>query len=296
MARRPRLHVAGGFYHVTLRGNHRQQIFFRDSDRDLLERIVAESAARSAAQVHAYCWMTNHIHLLIRVADVPLGKLMLRVASSYARTVQLRLDTTGHLFERRYHAALVDADRYLLAVIRYIHRNPVDAGLVSDPARYRWSSHRVYLGLDRKDWVTTSVVMRTFAKRTDHAAIAYRRLISGAGAAESHGTLPAPHPDYPQIVGDDEFVRRVTNGVGRPESRRSLDQLVQDCCLHFQVSVEQLMSRGRAPRLVAARAWLGHRAAATRAATICSVARLLGRTEGALRHAMVRHPPDPSSP
>ena len=66
MARRLRLHVPGGFYHVTLRGNHRQPIFFSAADRELLDRIVGDAVARSGARIHAYCWMTNHVHMVIQ--------------------------------------------------------------------------------------------------------------------------------------------------------------------------------------------------------------------------------------
>ena len=146
MARRLRLHVPGGFYHVTLRGNHRAPIFFRSADRDLWERFLADSLERFGARLHAYCWMTNHVHMVIQVSEFPLGRIILRTASAYARTVQLRLETTGHLFERRYHAVLVDADAYLLTLLRYIHLNPVNGGLTRDPDAYRWSSHHAYTG------------------------------------------------------------------------------------------------------------------------------------------------------
>lgn len=79
--------------------------------------------------------MTNHIHLLIQVADAPLGRLMLRIASHYARQVQKRFKTTGHLFECRYHAPLVETDEYLLELVRYIHLNPVRVYIVDSPAQ-----------------------------------------------------------------------------------------------------------------------------------------------------------------
>ena len=110
MARRPRQHLPGGFYHVTLRGNHRQQIFNRDADRDALEEIIAEAASQTEVGIHAYCWMSNHLHMVTRVAEVPLGRLMQRMAARYARHFQRTLNTTGHLFERRYHAGLVTID------------------------------------------------------------------------------------------------------------------------------------------------------------------------------------------
>jgi REP element-mobilizing transposase RayT len=89
MARPLRIHVPGAFYHVTLRGNHRQDIFFTSADRRLFDEITAEVLERFTARLHAYCWMTNHMHMLIQVGDAPLGRLMLRIAGRYARTVRL---------------------------------------------------------------------------------------------------------------------------------------------------------------------------------------------------------------
>jgi len=159
MARPPRLHLPGGFYHVTLRGNHRQAIFYRESDRAALEAIVADTLSRLAAHVHAYCWMTNHIHMLIQISDVPLWRVMLRIAGKYARAVQAAMQTTGHLFEKRYHAVLVDSEAYLLTLIRYLHLNPVSAALVGKPGDYSWSSHHEYLGTRAHPWVTTSTAL-----------------------------------------------------------------------------------------------------------------------------------------
>ena len=289
MSRPPRIHAPGAFYHVTLRGNHQQPVFFRDADRDLLDRIVADSLERLTARLHAYCWMTNHLHLLVQVSEAPLGRLMLRIASTYARTVQLRLKTSGHLFERRYHASLLDAESYMLAVIRYIHLNPVTAGLVKRPADYPWSSHRAYLGLQDRSWVTTDFVMRLLGSGQDAARQRYRELIDGPDQVEWGTGALVPHPRHPQVVGDDEFVAKILGIRPRRRSRKSLEQLVDECCSRFQVSSELLMSRGREHNLASARAWLGHQACLEQIASISAVARLLGRTEGALRHVMRRY-------
>src|SRR5690606_30279844 len=96
--------------------------------------------------------------------DIPLGCFMQRVASRYARFLQRRLDTTGHLFERRYHCVLVDTERYLLDLVRYIHLNPVRGGLVTDPAEYQWSSHRDYLGLAAREWLRPHLALGMLAR------------------------------------------------------------------------------------------------------------------------------------
>ncbi len=291
MARRLRLHVPGGLYHVTLRGNHRQPIFFRDQDRDLLDGLVANAVEQLAVRIHAYCWMPNHLHLLVQVSDAPLGHFMLRIASAYSRTIQLRLQTTGHLFERRYHAILVDADSYLLTLVRYIHFNPVRAGLVKDPAAYPWSSHRVYLGRQQNLWVSTQFVLKLFSMRREAAVRRYREFMACAVPERWGSGDLASHPDQPLILGDDTFVCRILNRRSPSRSAKTLEQLVSQCCDKFQVTPESLSSRSRANRLAAARAWLGHEASKSGVATVCAVAKLLCRSEGALRYVMRRHIP-----
>jgi REP element-mobilizing transposase RayT len=295
MARRLRIHLPGGFYHVTLRGNHQQSIFLADGHHDLLDRIVAEAAAVEGARIHAYCWMTNHIHLLAQVSGRPLGRLMLRIASRYARTVQSHMATTGHLFERRYHASLVDVDRYLLAIVRYIHLNPVKAGLVSDPAAYRWSSHRAYLGQAACSWLTTRFVMAMLGPRSAPARRQYLALMNAKTPEADDLGIVIDAGRSEQILGDDEFAQRVTNGTCMPRARRSLDAILAACVAKFGIPLNLLASPGRARQLSVARAWLAHQVVANRAASICAVARLLDRTEGSIRQLMSRHPPDPDA-
>ncbi len=293
MARRPRLHVPGGFYHVTLRGNHRQPIFFAEADRELLGVVVAETVERLAARIHAYCWMTNHLHLLVQVADAPLGRLMLRIASQYARRVQASLATTGHLFERRYHSVLVDADCYLLTLIRYIHRNPVRAGMVADPADYPWSSHRAYLGNNRPAWLTTGMALHLLGGDAGEAVLRYRAFMSTpADCRWGEGVLKV-NADQPDILGGDEFLARVGTDTWRPRSRESLEDLMRECAERFRIPLDALSSPSRMHHLARARAWLAHRAVAQGVSSVSALARRLGRSEAALRQVMSRHPPAP---
>jgi REP element-mobilizing transposase RayT len=290
MARQLRLHAPGGFYHVTLRGNHRQPVFFRDADRELLESIVEEVNAVVGTRVHAYCWMTNHIHLLMQVSDVPLGRAVLRIASRYARTVQTRMATSGHLFERRYHCVLVDADNYLLTLIRYIHLNPVRAGLVNDPGEYCWSSHQAYLGRVERKWVTTRLALETLSTSPTIAIEKYRAFM-GVAQSDRWGTgeLTTNRADR-QILGDDEFASRVASARWQPRSMQTLATLIAECESRFSVSSELLASPSKSHVLAVARAWLAHEAVAGRVATISDTARQLKRTEGSIRQLMSRYP------
>jgi putative transposase len=290
MPRRPRIHVPGGFYHVTLRGNHRQDIFFKDEHRDWLEEIVAEVIPRFGARVHAYCWMSNHIHLLAQIGEAPLGPIMLRIASRYARKVQAQFQTTGHLFEKRHDAKLVDADAYLLELLRYIHLNPVRAKMVKTPRDYRWSSHHVYLGTAQQPWMTTEFGLSMFHRERERAVSAYRRFVE-EGPLDGRSPFKDVNPNDSRILGDDRFVEKVLGSSWRPRSRQTLDEVIAEVCLEFSLMVAQLESKGAQRDLARARACIAHRCIHGRIASLAEVARRFGRDESTLRESVQRYYP-----
>jgi REP element-mobilizing transposase RayT len=153
MARKPRVHCPGALYHVILRGNAGQTIFFDDRDRARFYLLLQEGTERFRHRIHAFCLMSNHVHLAIQVADLPLSRIIQNLSFRYTKWVNWRQSRSGHLFQGRYKAVLVDADAYLLELTRYIHLNPVEAGLVKEPEEHM-GSHRAYLGLG-DSWLTT---------------------------------------------------------------------------------------------------------------------------------------------
>jgi len=290
MPRKSRIHVPGAFYHVTLRGNHRQDIFFSHEHRQWLSEIVAEVIARFAARVHAYCWMSNHVHLLVQVSDGPLGRLMLRIASQYARRVQLQLCTTGHLFERRYHAVLVDEDEYLLTLIRYIHMNPVRAKMVASPDHYLWSSHGVYSGKEARPWVTSEFALNLFHSDAATAQEAYRRFVANeVGQVHLSKPFDELNRNDRRILGDDNFVARMQGIAWRPRSRKTLDEVIAEACAHHQVTHVELQSRSAKRELARARAWIAQQCIEGRIASVSAVAQYFGRDESTLRESMQRY-------
>lgn len=290
MPRLPRLHVCGAFYHVTLRGNHRQPIFRQSADRACLNAIVRESMERSESRLHAYCWMTNHLHLLVQVSSAPLGQCIRRIASCYARWYQKQLDTTGHLFERRYHALLVDVDSYLLELIRYIHLNPVRAGLVSDPVEHPWSSHHNYLGTAVDPWVTTGFALSLFGGRTDVARSAYVRFIhEGMTSASGIVRPPCANAEDVRILGDDTFRLGLNTAAVPPRSRQTLDQLITVWCGRLGVTPEDLVAPGKVRVLARARAVIAFHAIRQGVAGLEAVARRLGRDTSSLRQCVEHH-------
>ena len=272
-------------YHVTLRGNHRQDIFFTNADRRLLTTIISEVIESCSAQVHAYCYMPNHIHVLIRVDDTPLSKIMLLIASQYARRVQARLATTGHFFERRYHAVLVDTDAYLTTLLRYIHHNPVRAHLAATPDDYRWSSHHAYLGTLSEPWITTSFALRMFDADGERAISAYRTF---AACSPMSSPLAECNARDPRILGSDAFAQRVLGDNWKPQFSTTLRQVIDEGCEKFAVTTAELRSASRLSNVVQARQWITETAVAAGVATLASLSRYFNRDRSTFRHTIDR--------
>jgi putative transposase len=143
MPRTARLVLPGLALHVRQRGHNRQPCFFRDADYGLYLGLLGRLAGEHACTVHAYCLMTNHVHLLL-TPETPegCGRLMKRLAQCYTQYVNRTLERTGSIWESRYRSCLVRDERYALACYRYVELNPVSAGMVRHPRDYRWSSYR----------------------------------------------------------------------------------------------------------------------------------------------------------
>jgi REP element-mobilizing transposase RayT len=288
MPRAPRLHVEGGFYHVILRGNHREAIFFTPGDRDRFASLLAEGIERFRMRAHAYCWMTNHVHLLIQVSDAPLGRAMMRIASRYARATQRRRATTGHLFERRHRAILVDADSYLLELIRYIHLNPVRSGMVTDPCEYQWSSHRAYLGAQATSWLTTDFALALFGRELTQAREAYRRFVLAGIGMSPDLQLSQGRSDEPRMLGDDRFLARVKMHW-RARDRHSIDELIEHLCRRHEVDPADLTRPGRQRKPAQLRVLIVHHAIERRIATLSDLARRFGRSASTLCESLEHH-------
>ena len=286
MPRRLRVHLAGAFYHVTLRGNHQQVIFASEGDRRLLDVIVVRALEKFDTRLHAYCWMTNHLHFLLQAGPSPLGNPMRNIASEFARAMQAKMATTGHLFERRYHASLVSADSYLLELIRYIHLNPVRAGICKDPSEFPWSSHHRYLGTREEPWVETRFVLRLLGSTQAKARVAYREFLSCGNSdwepalqlAEVENSGPAA------LVGPGPISRPASSAAG------DLSALIAEACARFDVAPARIQSKRNDPFMTKVRGWIAYQARKREVASFAAVARALGRDEATLRYAMRAYP------
>jgi putative transposase len=151
MARLPRNVVPGQALHVIQRGNNRQAVFFSQADFRYYHESLREAAHKYSCEVHAYVFMTNHVHLLLTPhMEAGPSRMMQSVGRRYVRYVNIVYQRTGTLWEGRFKSAIIDSDQYLLTCSRYIELNPVRAGMVASPAHYRWSSYH-HNALGRRD-------------------------------------------------------------------------------------------------------------------------------------------------
>lgn len=148
MARKKRIWYPGAIYHVMSRGNRRTAIFEDEADYICFLELLKTVKERYPFILHSICLMTNHFHMLIETGNYELGKIMQVLLSSYAEKFNYRHSYSGHLFEGRYTACIVEDERYLLEVSRYIHLNPVKAFMVRDPISYKYSSYRNYVSAE----------------------------------------------------------------------------------------------------------------------------------------------------
>ena len=149
MARPIRIEFPGAVYHIFSRGNRRETIFLDDKDRILFLKLLSSTVSRLNWVCHAYCLMCNHYHLLVETPEGLLSRGMQYLNSNYSRKFNSKHELRGHLFEKRYTAKLVDGNLQFLATARYVVRNPVAANMVLDAAKWKWSSYRATVGIEK---------------------------------------------------------------------------------------------------------------------------------------------------
>jgi len=282
MSRRSRLHVPGGVYYVVQRSNANQPIFTDAADYAIFERLLATMLARCRARVHAFCWEVDAIHLALQVTDMPVGRLMQRLSSQYARRVHRRQGNGGHLFQQRYHSLLIDPDAYLLKLVRFLHHIPVRSGTVRDPNDYALSSQRAYLGMTQIPWLTTSVALRMLAQRPEQARYAYRRLMFETPVVDEGAHFERGCDDDPRVLGDRQFMADIPRHMRVYRSSYSLDQVIDTVSCTLGVERSEVLSRSRQRRLSLARALITWYATERGVATLAEVARRLERDPSTL--------------
>lgn len=243
MARRQRFHLSNATYHVILRGNDGQPIFFSDEDRCRMCLLIQEGIERFGYSVHSFCFMSNHIHLAIQVSEISISRIMQNLAFRYARHINFKQERRGHLFQGRFRSILVDDTRYLKELIRYIHLNPVRANIVSHPEKYKWSSHRAYLQFDEFTWLTRDKLLKNFGSSPNEAIPLYEKFILKGIGIESDLNFKW---GCKGILGNEEFVDEALKYAQDIKIQKiTLEELVAKVCSRYDLTETALRSSGK---------------------------------------------------
>lgn len=157
-------------YHVMIRGNEKKNIFLEDEDKKRFIEIVNEKNEKRKFVIYAYCLMDNHVHFLINEGADVIGRIMQRINISYAYYFNKKYNRIGHLFQDRFKSEGIENDAYLLSVVRYIHNNPVKAGMVKNIEEYKWSSYRNYIAIrSPNSLIDKSFILKIFSEDIEKA-------------------------------------------------------------------------------------------------------------------------------
>ncbi len=286
MPRQARLDAPGVLHHVMARGIERGILFRDDRDRDDWLQRLAGLAEAGAWRVYAWALLPNHFHLLARTGKTPLARGMRSLLTGYAGAFNRRHRRRGHLFQNRYKSIVCEDEPYLLALVRYLHLNPIRAGLVQDLKgldRYPYSGHSALVGTVHRTWQETAEVLGYFGRRRSQAVARYRTFVAeglgqgrrpellGGGLVRSVGGWQAvrelrrgreAYVSDERVLGSSEFVEallsEMAESVSGEEKRIALTTLSERLARERGVTVTGLRGGGRRRDVSRCRAWLAY--------------------------------------
>jgi REP element-mobilizing transposase RayT len=292
MARKPRIHFPGAVYHVILRGNAGHPVFFDDADRYRFYLYLQYAVEKFGCRIHSFCLMTNHIHLVVQTDAISLSRIMQNISLRYTKWITKWINYTqnrmGHLFQGRYKALLLDADRYLMELVRYIHLNPVRAGMVVAPDEYQWSGHAAYLGRENLTWLTTEWVLSLFSRKSEDARARYAQFVAD-GMGETRREEFYTGLKEGRILGDDSFAdKALMKADQRQDFHYRIEDVVQVVCRSYGLTLDQLKQAGKARPYAEARAVAAYFVRELPGPSFTALGQLLGRDIASLGRAGTR--------
>jgi putative transposase len=308
MPRTSRLDVTGILQHVIVRGIEKRDIFLDDGDRRSFLARFSNLLLENGMECLAWAIMTNHAHLLLRPQRTKLALFMRRLLTGYAVTFNLRHHRAGHLFQNRYKSIVCEEEPYLLELVRYIHLNPVRAGLVEgmkELDRYEWSGHSVLMGKQELPGQRTDEILSYFGKRLKGARRRYREYVAegisrgkrdelvGGGLRRSLKLAGAGGmQEYDErILGSGEFVeelKKVEELADRLPAVMPVKEVIERLAGFFEIEVDDLRKRGKEKRVVEARNMISYFAVRELGHNGAEVAKVLNVTRSAVSIAAGR--------
>ena len=254
MARPLRIEYPGAFYHVLNRGHRQGPIVQDENDRERFISCLSRMARQFNVLVHGYCLMTNHYHLILETPEGNLSRAMQWLNVGYAVYYNRRHNYAGHLFQGRFKAVLVEAGEYLDALSRYIHLNPVRAGMASSPWGYAWSSCRYFTGSrNAPDWLEINRILAGFGRSKKAARRSYKAYLSQAGPADLLDEVVGG-----SVLGSKTFITWVGSTFLSPKKKDrevpklkelkphpEVEAVVEAVAKHYKVTVAQILTSGQ---------------------------------------------------
>ena len=248
MSRPLRIEYPGAWYHIMNRGGRYEAIFEDKIDYSVFLELLQETIEIFHIKVSAFCLMQTHYHLLIQTPEANISRSMRHINGVYTQRFNKIHGYDGHLFRGRYKSILIDADSYLLQVMRYIHRNPITAGLTGN-LNYTWSSHKAYLSdLKKWNWVSRDKVLKMFSRTKALQKIVYRDFVNESdnddfSAIYKKRKLPAMlgSETFLKLIKDHYFIKK--KHIEVPESRLlapETDKIMAVVCTKYKVSISDL--------------------------------------------------------
>jgi putative transposase len=267
MPRKARITALGVIHHVMARGIEGRNIFNDGEDRNTFLSLLSNCLQRNKFKCYAWVLMDTHYHLLVRTSDQPLSRFMRRLNSIYARYISKKYCRRGYLFQDRYKSIASQDQHYVEALVRYIHLNPVRAGIcktLNDLDEYVWSGHSALVGNKNNEFQDTVAVLRRFGKEKKDAIARYRKFISDGFSLKEEDDLTAiirksnsgsvdRHQAGCWVIGDQAFVQKVISAdkdrrIQLQEYRRkgwTIDELVKKVGERMRIPEKEIMRRGR---------------------------------------------------
>jgi len=320
MPRQARLDIPGALHHIMVRGINKTDIFEDDQDRTLFLERLGKNVTDGQCTVYAWALMNNHVHILFKSGKQGISAVMRKLLTWYAQYFNRRHTRTGHLFENRYKSILCDEDNYLLALVRYIHLNPLRAGIVKtiqELDRYPWCGHRAIIGKKAYPWMDTEYVLAQFGGTRRKVLHEYRRFLQegtsqghvkeliGGGLSRSQGGWSqvlamrrrGQQEEYDErILGGGDFVTGILKEAEGQQLRqlkhkragKTIQKIIDDECKKQVISTLELQGGSKRRKVSEARSRIALRSREELGLSAAEIARHLGVNTSGITRAIER--------
>lgn len=320
MPRQARLDAPGALHHIMVRGINKTAIFVDAQDKARFLERLGENVTEGKCSIYAWVLMDNHVHLLFKSGKHGISAVMRKLLTWYAQYFNRRHNRTGHLFQNRYKSILCDEENYLLALIRYIHLNPVRAQIVStieELDRYPWSGHGTIIGKSKHPWMDIDTVLSQFGAKKRRAISEYRRFVkeelgsgrnpelTGGGLIRSQGgwsrVLALQRSGHKEesderILGTGDFVHAIMREAEERQLRQTklrrrgkgIGDIIREECRKRGVNEQELTRGSRRRKVSQARAVIALRCREEVGCSGAEIARHLGVNTTSINRAVER--------